>query len=146
MSKNALKLDNQLCFPLYAASRLVTRVYQPLLAELDITYPQYLVFLLLWENDERPVSELSKCLFLDTNTLTPLLQRLETKGLITRQRNKADERQVIISLTKQGKELKHKAKKIPMQFKNAMSHSSSLTEQDIEQLQCLLRQVLQAAE
>lgn len=146
MSKDALKLDHQLCFPLYAASRLVTRVYQPLLAELDITYPQYLVFLVLWENDERSVSELSKCLFLDTNTLTPLLQRLESKGFVTRKRNKADERQVIISLTKQGKELKHKAKKIPLHFKNALSHSSSLTEQDIEQLQCLLQQVLQAAE
>jgi DNA-binding MarR family transcriptional regulator len=115
------------------------------LAELDITYPQYLVFLLLWENDDRSVTELSSCLFLETNTLTPLLQRLESKGFVTRKRNKADERQVIISLTKQGKELKQKAKKIPTHFKNEFIENSSLSKQDIEQLQCLLKQVMLAA-
>lgn len=110
---SVLKLENQVCFPVYAASRLITRMYQPYLDELGITYPQYLVMLLLWEEDGRNVSELSNCLYLESNTLTPLLKRLELAGLVARARKKEDERNVIISLTKKGKALKEKAREIP---------------------------------
>lgn len=109
----ALKLENQVCFPVYAASRLITRLYNPYLDELGITYPQYLVMLLLWEEDGRNVSELSKCLYLESNTLTPLLKRLESAGLIERTRKKEDERNVIINLTKKGNALKENAREIP---------------------------------
>lgn len=110
---NLLKLENQVCFPLYAVSRIITQQYKPLLDALEITYPQYLVLMVLWETDGIPVKELSEKLFLETNTLTPLLKRLEQKDIVTRVRSKADERKVIISLTQKGKDLKLKAKEIP---------------------------------
>lgn len=110
---NLLKLENQVCFPLYAVSRIITQQYKPLLDALEITYPQYLVLMVLWETDGVPVKELSEKLFLETNTLTPLLKRLEQKDIVTRVRSKADERKVIISLTQKGKDLKLKAKEIP---------------------------------
>ena len=108
-----LKLENQLCFPFYAVSRLITRRYQPLLEELGITYPQYLVFLALWEDDGVPVQALSDTLLLNTNTLTPLLKRLESRGLITRSRESADERIVTVRLTGEGRKLKERALAIP---------------------------------
>jgi DNA-binding MarR family transcriptional regulator len=108
-----LKLEHQICFPLYAASRLVMQLYQPVLAPLDITYPQYLVFLLLWERDHRSVSEIGKCLVLESSTLTPLLKRLEAKELIERNRSEADERSVIISLTEKGLQMRNLAADIP---------------------------------
>ena len=110
---SALLLDNQLCFPLYAASRLVTKLYAPLLAVLDLTYPQYLVLLLLWERDGRTVTEIGDRLFLETNTLTPLLKRLEAKGLLRRERSTADERKVLIRLTDAGRDLNARARCIP---------------------------------
>ena len=85
-----LKLENQLCFRLYAASRLVTQAYHPFLEELGITYPQYLVLLVLWEQDAQPVNDLARRLHLETNTVTPLLQRMEKEGLVTRKRGKED--------------------------------------------------------
>lgn len=109
----SLHLDNQLCFPLYATSRLITRLYAPALAELDITYPQYLVLLVLWQADEVSVTFLSNKLYLESNTLTPLLKRMEQKKLILRKRNVKDERQVMISLTGKGRKLKAKAYCIP---------------------------------
>ena len=94
-----LKLENQLCFPLYTASRLVIRSYTPLLNQLGITYPQYLVLLILWETDEVTVGDITRKLLLDTSTITPLLKRLEKMGLISRIRSTADERKVTIALT-----------------------------------------------
>lgn len=117
MSKEeTLLLENQICFPLYAASRLVTKLYQPLLKELDITYPQYLVLLVLWEKERQTVSQLSEQLFLESNTLTPMLKRLEAKGIVTRKRKTNDERVVEVSITAKGEVLKSKAECIPEQL------------------------------
>nr|WP_321454096.1 MarR family transcriptional regulator [uncultured Carboxylicivirga sp.] len=113
MTYDQLKLENQLCFPVYAASRLITREYQPYLDELEITYPQYLVMMILWENDGMPVNDIAKKLILNTNTITPLLKRMEKQGLVSRERSSNDERKVIIKLTQKGNELKDKAIKIP---------------------------------
>ncbi|MBQ7191970.1 MAG: MarR family transcriptional regulator [Paludibacteraceae bacterium] len=108
-----LKLDNQLCFRLYTAARLVANVYQPYFAKLGITYPQYLVLLILWENDQQTVMEITHRLRLDTNTVTPLLQRMEKAGLISRTKSKEDTRVRIITLTDKGKDLQEQAKDIP---------------------------------
>ena len=99
MVKEAFLLDNQLCFRLYTAARLTMGAYHPYLTPLGITYPQYLVMLVLWEKDNRPVCDIGKRLLLETNTLTPLLQRMEKAGLVTRTRGKEDSRQRIVSLT-----------------------------------------------
>ncbi|GAB2182119.1 MarR family transcriptional regulator [Denitratisoma sp. agr-D3] len=112
-SNPALLLDSQLCFALYSASLAMNKVYRKLLKTLDLTYPQYLVMLVLWENDQRTVSEIGARLFLDSATLTPLLKRLEVAGLISRQRATSDERQVLISLTDSGRRLKNKADAVP---------------------------------
>ena len=111
-----LKLDNQLCFRLYAASRLVTQAYTPLLSPLGITYPQYLVLLVLWEQDGQPVNDLARRLHLETNTVTPLLQRMEHEGLVSRRRSDKDGRQVLVSLTAAGRELEHRAAAVPGQL------------------------------
>ena len=108
-----LQLDHQLCFALYSTSLAMTKVYKPLLDELGLTYPQYLAMLALWEQDRLMVSELGTLLFLDSGTLTPLLKRLESHGLITRLRTAEDERRVYITLTAAGRKLKVKAAKIP---------------------------------
>ena len=113
MTYEQLKLENQLCFPVYAASRLIIREYQPLLDDLGITYPQYLVLMVLWETDGLPVNEIAQKLLLNTNTVTPLLKRMEAQGLLTRQRSAEDERQVIIKLTPQGNALREEAASIP---------------------------------
>ena len=110
---NPLKLENQMCFPLYAAARKVTGLYTPILAELDLTYTQYIVMLVLWEKDEISVKEIGERLFLDSGTLTPLLKNLEKKGLLTRNRSKEDERVTIAKLTAEGKDLREKALHIP---------------------------------
>ena len=99
MAYEQLKLENQLCFPVYAASRLIIREYQPHLDKLGITYSQYLVLMVLWEKDSIAVSEITQRLILNTNTVTPILKRMEAQGLITRQRSASDERKVIITLT-----------------------------------------------
>lgn len=108
-----LKLDNQLCFVFYAASRAITQIYRPLLDEINLTYPQYLVMLVLWERDNLSVNEIGNLLKLDSGTLTPLLKKLESKKLIKRTRDRDDERKVIISLLPEGKALKKKAVSIP---------------------------------
>jgi DNA-binding MarR family transcriptional regulator len=113
MGQEQLKLKNQLCFPVYAASRLIIREYQPHLERLGITYAQYLVLMVLWETDGIPVSEITQRLLLNTNTVTPILKRMEAQGLITRQRSSSDERKVIVSLTPQGRELEAAAAAIP---------------------------------
>lgn len=107
--QEALRLDRQLCFALHAASRAVTAAYQPLLEALDVTYPQYLVLMTLWEEDGARVSRIGERLFLDSATLTPLLKRLEVRGLLERRRSAVDERVVEIFLTPAGKKLERKA-------------------------------------
>ncbi|WP_328360174.1 MarR family transcriptional regulator [Mycobacterium sp. NBC_00419] len=109
----APRLDDQLCFALYSASRAVTAAYRPLLAELNLTYPQYLVLLVLWEEGHANVSRLCERLHLDSGTLSPLLKRLESIGYLTRQRSAEDERRVDVVLTPAGKRLRHKAACIP---------------------------------
>jgi DNA-binding MarR family transcriptional regulator len=104
-----LQLDNQICFRLYTAARLVTQAYTPLLTALGITYPQYLVLMVLWENDNQPVNDIAHRLYLETNTVTPLLQRMEKLGIVSRKKGKEDKRQQIVSLTKKGKELEEQA-------------------------------------
>ena len=108
-----LKLDNQLCFAVYSASLAMTRLYKPLLEKLNLTYPQYLVMLALWERDGQMVSELGAQLSLDSGTLTPLLKRLEANGLVARLRDVADERRVHITLTAAGRQLKARAASVP---------------------------------
>ena len=112
-SPPALLLNNQLCFALYSASLAMTKLYKPLLAQLGLTYPQYLVMLVLWEQDGITVSELGERLFLDSGTLTPLLKRLQASGLLARERDVQDERRVRITLTPQGRALRGDAEPIP---------------------------------
>lgn len=146
MTKTAeqLKLDNQLCFPLYAVSRLVIQQYKPLLDELGITYPQYLVLLVLWEKEEIPVKEISHRIFLETNTLTPLLKRMQSNGIVERKRSKTDERVVIISLTTKGKDLKNKANNIPNKLVKKLDCFSS--EEDLFALKRILDKILDNVE
>ncbi|WP_420429643.1 MarR family winged helix-turn-helix transcriptional regulator [Kordiimonas sp.] len=112
--KLSLKLDDQLCFALYSAASALKKAYRPALDTLGLTYPQYLVMMVLWERDSRTVSEIGHKLFLDSATLTPLLKRMEGQGLISRKRAADDERQVIVSLTKQGVELEAQAGAAPV--------------------------------
>lgn len=109
-----LQLDSQLCFAVYSTAHAFNRVYKPLLERLQLTYPQYLVMLVLWERDDVPLKDIGERLFLDSGTLTPLLKRMETAGLIRRTRGNEDERQVIIALTAQGRALREKAKAVPL--------------------------------
>ena len=113
MDKKAFLLDNQLCFRLYTASRLLTQAYHPLLSQQGLTYPQYLVLLVLWEKDAQPVNDIAKRLLLETNTVTPLLQRMEKEGILTRRKGEQDARQMIVSLTRKGKELQKKLADVP---------------------------------
>lgn len=108
-----LRLDAQLCFPLYAAANATIRAYRPILAPLGLTYPQYLVMLVLWEGDGRSVSEIGACLHLDSGTLTPLLKRLEAAGVVRRRRQATDERVVLVELTAEGRALREKARAVP---------------------------------
>jgi MarR family transcriptional regulator, organic hydroperoxide resistance regulator len=110
---SALLLDNQLCFALYSTSLAMTKLYKPLLEEMGLTYPQYLVMLVLWEQDDMAVSELGSRLYLDSGTLTPLLKRMEVAGVLTRRRSTDDERRVHIVLTEAGRKLKSRAARIP---------------------------------
>ena len=111
-----LKLENQLCFPLYAAAKEVVRKYKPLLDELDLTYTQYITMMVLWEKESLNVKELGSMLYLDSGTLTPLLKKLEAKGYVNRCRCKEDERNLIIQITEKGEALKEKAANIPSQM------------------------------
>ncbi|SHI13417.1 DNA-binding transcriptional regulator, MarR family [Sporobacter termitidis DSM 10068] len=113
MSYEALKLENQLCFPLYACSREVVRLYKPFLDEIGLTYTQYIAMMVLWEKNEATVKELGDRLHLDSGTITPLVKKLQSQGLVTRARDAADERSVIVALTEQGGSLRDKAVSIP---------------------------------
>ena len=116
MSKNQLCLDEHLCFPIYAASNLIVKAYRPFLTPLGLTYPQYLVMLVLWEKECVSVGDLGQILHLDSGTLTPLLKRMETSGLINRSRDPNDERRVLISLKDKGRDLSAEAEKIPKEL------------------------------
>lgn len=120
MIKEEFLLDNQLCFRLYTASRLLTQAYHPLLSQQGLTYPQYLVLLVLWEKDAQPVNDIAKRLFLETNTVTPLLQRMEKEGILTRTKGKKDARQMIVSLTRKGKDLQNKLAEVPFTVGSAV--------------------------
>lgn len=116
MSKyDALKLENQLCFPLYAASREIIKRYKPHLDKLDLTYTQYITMMVLWVRKEINVKELGEILYLDSGTLTPVLKKLEGKGYITRQRSKEDERVLIVTITPEGERLRDKATIVPQE-------------------------------
>lgn len=130
MSSDQLKLENQLCFRLYSAARLMMGAYHPYLDPLGITYPQYLVLLVLWEQDKQPVCDIGKRLMLDTNTMTPLLQRMEKAGLITRTRGLEDTRQRIVSLTKRGKAHYEQAQTIP----ESMTKAVMASEEELKQI------------
>ncbi|SDI92586.1 MarR family winged helix-turn-helix transcriptional regulator [Pseudomonas abietaniphila] len=130
-----LLLDNQLCFALYSTSLMMTKVYKPLLQALNLTYPQYLAMLVLWERDGLTVGEVSTRLLTDPGSLTPLLKRLETEGLISRTRSKEDERVVLLTLTEQGKALHTKAQSIPQCILAASGIS-------VQQLQALQKDLL----
>lgn len=138
MANEILKLDNQICFQLYATTREMTKRYRPLLEELNVTYPQYLVLLVLWETDRISVKALGKRLFLDSGTLTPMLKRMEEHGLIQRTRSKEDERVVEVVLTEQGKQAEKQAERIPLQF----IEQTNLNEEEVIQLKQSLSKML----
>lgn len=118
---DALKIDNQLCFPLYACSRAVIKQYKPYLDKLYLTYTQYIALMVLWERRSLTVKELGDKLFLDSGTLTPLLKKLESKGLVTRRRSSEDERNLIVAITPQGEALRDRALEIPGEMVKCLS-------------------------
>ena len=134
-----LKLKNQLCFPLYAASRRIVNAYTPLLKPIGLTYTQYIVFMVLWEKEEVTVGELGATLSLDAGTLTPLLKKLEKDGFITRTHSKDDERITLIKLTKKGDDLKEDCKDIPTKVSSILCN---LTEDEIKTLYGLLYKII----
>jgi len=121
-----LKLENQVCFPIYSVSRLITRAYKPYLEKLNLTYPQYLVLLVLWEENQLSVNRIGQKLLLNTNTLSPLIKRMEKNDLLKRTRSKEDERTVLVSLTKKAQDIKQEAASIPQNLLN------TLTNDDVE--------------
>lgn len=133
-----LKLKNQICFPLYAAGKEITRKYQPLLKELDLTYTQYITMMVMWEEKEITVKELGKRLFLDSGTLTPLLRKLEAKKYISRNKDEKDDRNLIIKVEKEGMSLRDKALAIPQQIFGC----ANLSKEEAETLYKLLYKVL----
>lgn len=142
MAYEQLKLDNQLCFRLYTASRLITAAYAPYFKEFGITYPQYLVLMLLWENDNRIISDITGRLLLETNTVTPLIQRMEKQGLVVRQKSMTDSRRRIVSLTKKGKELENRIKDIPNCL--AREIAKGISEDELTALVPLLDKLIKA--
>ncbi|MDT0197108.1 MarR family transcriptional regulator [Arthrobacter sp. AB6] len=137
---DAPRLDRQVCFALYSASRAATAVYRPVLEELGLTYPQYLVMLVLWENEPRGVKEIGEELGLDSGTLSPLLKRLEALGLVERRRSGEDERRVAIHLTSAGRELSAKAGAIPQR----LAQAAGLTAAELDQLRSTLGRLTDA--
>ncbi|MBS7565585.1 MarR family transcriptional regulator [Mucilaginibacter sp. Bleaf8] len=136
-----LKLENQLCFPIYALSRQITNLYRPLLDKLDLTYPQYLVMMLLWEHGQLSVKAIGEQLMLDSGTLTPLLKRMEKRELVTRTRDKQDERIVQIRITKHGEELKEKAKDVPLALLEQFPVPAEEGQQLVKQLRSILNHI-----
>ena len=141
MDYEQLKLGNQFCFPVYAASRLITREYQPHLDELGITYPQYLVLLVLWESDGMTVNEIAHKLILNTNTVTPLLKRMELAGLLKRSRSGEDERKVEVRLTPEGIRLRETAASIPEKLVRGI-HTGSLNLEEMVEVRDQLNRLI----
>ncbi len=135
---DALRLENQLCFPLYASSREIIKRYKPCLDELDLTYTQYITMLVMWERKQVNVKELGECLYLDSGTLTPLLKKMEQKGLVTRARSEKDERNLIVTVTPAGEELRERALQVP----DRMNGGNPLTQEETTQLYNLLYKLL----
>ncbi len=133
-----LKLENQLCFPLYAASKEIVRHYKPFLDKLDMTYTQYIAMMVLWEHEKLTVKELGEYLYLDSGTLTPLLKTMEKKGWVERNRSKEDERVLNVTITKQGEALREQALSVPEQ----MAGCVHLKQEEITQLYQLLYKIL----
>ena len=136
---DSLKLENQLCFPLYACAKEVVRRYKPYLDEIDLTYTQYITMMVMWEHRELTVKSLGEHLYLDSGTLTPVLKTLEKKGLITRERSKEDERKLMVTLTKEGLKLREKAVEIPQKLGQCLP----LEEKDMRELYRLLTSLLE---
>jgi len=135
---DALKIENQLCFPLYACSREIVKRYKPFLDKIDLTYTQYIAMMVMWEKKCVNVKELGECLYLDSGTLTPLLKKLESKGLLTRMRSEKDERNLVVTITDKGEELKEQAVEIPMQIAGC----TNLTAEEGVQLYGILYKIL----
>ena len=135
---DSLKLENQLCFPLYACSKEIVRRYKTYLDRLDLTYTQYIVMMVMWEEKELNVKELGDKLFLDSGTLTPVLKKLEAKGYVTRERSKIDERTLIVTLTESGNELREKAVDIPVGMRGCLK----LSDEEMVQLRTMLNKIL----
>ncbi len=135
---DCIKLENQLCFPLYAVSKEIIRRYKPFLDELDLTYTQYIAMMVMWEYGSLNVKELGQKLYLDSGTLTPVLKKLESKGYIRRERSHTDERNLIVSITDEGKTLRDKAVKVP----GKMSCCVHLDQEDADELYRLLYKLL----
>ncbi|MBO7336749.1 MAG: MarR family transcriptional regulator [Lachnospiraceae bacterium] len=133
-----LKLDNQLCFPLYAVSKEIVRRYQPLLEPLDLTYTQYITMMVMWEKKCLTVKELGEKLYLDSGTLTPVLKKLESKGYVTRIRSKDDERNLVVTLTDSGEALKDEALEVPLKLSGCVN----LSPDDAKTLYVLLKKLL----
>lgn len=133
-----LKLENQLCFPLYAVSRAITRRYTPLLKSLGLTYTQYLVMMALWEHTSATVHELGELLCLDSGTLTPMLKKMEAKGLLTRRRDERDERRVIVRITPKGQALRERALDVPRE----MGRCVDISVEEAQELRRLLAKVM----
>lgn len=144
MTHEQLKLENQLCFPFYATSRLIIRAYQEDLDALGITYPQYLVMLVMWEHEELSVIEIGEKLILNTNTITPLLKRMEAMGLIDRVPSETDHRKVMIRLTEEGKKMEAAAAEIPLRLLQRMKIDPLSTNPDeVKQLKSQLHQLIE---
>ncbi len=135
---DALKLENQLCFPLYACSREIVKRYKPFLDEIGLTYTQYIAMMVMWERKSVNVKELGECLYLDSGTLTPLLKKLESKGYVTRMRSDKDERNLVVAITDEGEKLKDKAVEIPFQIAGC----TNLTPEEGVQLYGILYKIL----
>ncbi|MBQ7165125.1 MAG: MarR family transcriptional regulator [Clostridia bacterium] len=133
-----LKLENQLCFPLYAAARETVKLYRPFLDELNLTYTQYIALMVLWEEGAVSVKELGDKLYLDSGTLTPLLKSMESKGLVKRARSEKDERRLIVTLTEEGERLKEKAVEVPLKIAGCFD----LSEEEAAFLYIILRKML----
>lgn len=136
-----LYLEKQICFPLYAASRLTIQFYEPFLKELNLTYPQYLVLLVLWESNHQTVNEIGNRLVLESNTLTPLLKRMAEKKLLTKGRSSSDERKVIISLTKEGQALREQAVTIPEKIAQSLV-TDELSQEEVGQFISTLKKLV----
>ncbi len=139
---DVLKLENQICFPLYACSREIIKQYKPFLDELDLTYTQYITMMVLWEKKMLTSKTLGNSLFLDSGTLTPLLKKMEAKGLLSRKRSSEDERNLVVSITEEGERLKERAVEIPIKI----AQCSNLDQEEAETLYRILYKILRNEE